>query len=140
MASRAPRIYVGGPVGLVPEIVLGELEVDAVVVGEGEEVVADLVEGGPSEEISGLAFLRDGVVVKTDPIPVSDLDHVMPLIPDDLRSQSVRGANVYIETHRGCLEAAPSARSRGSSAGQTGPCPSRKSSPEPESLRLGESE
>ena len=103
LASRAPRIYVGGPVGLVPEIVLGELEVDGVVVGEGEEVVADLVEGGPSEEISGLAFLRDGVVVKTDPIPVSDLDHVMPLIPDDLRSQSVRGANVYIETHRGCL-------------------------------------
>lgn len=103
LASRAPRIYVGGPVGLVPEIVLAELEVDAVVVGEGEEVVADLVEGGPSEEISGLAFLRDGVVVKTDPVPVTDLDHVMPLIPDDLRSQSVRGANVYIETHRGCL-------------------------------------
>lgn len=102
-ARRSPRIYVGGPVGLVPEIVLGELEVDAVVVGEGEEVVGDLVEGGPSEEIPGLAFRRDGEVVKTDPVPVSDLDHVMPLIPDDLKSQNVRGANVYIETHRGCL-------------------------------------
>jgi len=102
-AKRSPRIYVGGPVGLVPEIVLGELEVDAVVMGEGEEVASDLVEKGPSAEIPGIAFLQDGEVVKTDPVPVSDLDHVMPLIPEDLKSQNVRGANVYIETHRGCL-------------------------------------
>lgn len=102
-AKSSPRIYVGGPVGLVPEIVLGELEVDAVVVGEGEEVVSDLVERGASSEIPGIAFLQDGEVVKTDPVPVSNLDHVMPLIPEDLKSQNVRGANVYIETHRGCL-------------------------------------
>jgi len=102
-AKRSPRIYVGGPVGLVPEIVLGELEVDAVVMGEGEEVVIDLVEKGPSEEIPGVALIRDGEVVKTEPEPARNLDHVMPLIPDDLKDQNVRGANVYIETHRGCL-------------------------------------
>ncbi len=102
-AKRCRKIYVGGPVGLVPEIVLGELEVDAVVIGEGEEVVADLVEKGPSAEIPGVAFRSDGEVVKTDPVPAGDLDHVMPLIPDDLKDQNVRGANVYIETHRGCL-------------------------------------
>jgi len=102
-AKRCRKIYVGGPVGLVPEIVLGELEVDAVVMGEGEEVVLDLVERGPSADIPGVAFRRDGEIVKTDPVPVSDLDHVMPLIPDDLKDQNVRGANVYIETHRGCL-------------------------------------
>ncbi|KUK43191.1 MAG: Radical SAM domain protein [Methanothrix harundinacea] len=102
-ARQSPKIYVGGPVGLVPEIVLGELKVDGVVMGEGEDVVIDLIEQGPSEEIPGVAFLSDGEVVKTDPVPVSDLNHVMPHIPEDLRSQNVRGANVYIETHRGCL-------------------------------------
>ena len=102
-ARRCPKIYVGGPVGLVPEIVLGELEVDGVVMGEGEEVVADLVEEGASARIPGVAFLEEGEVVKTDPVPVGELDHVMPLIPDDLKDQNVRGANVYIETHRGCL-------------------------------------
>jgi B12-binding domain/radical SAM domain protein len=102
-AKRSPKIFVGGPVSLVPEIVLGELEVDGVVMGEGEEVVIDLVEKGPSSEIPGVAFLQEGEVVKTDPVPISDLDHVMPLIPEDLKDQNVRGANVYIETHRGCL-------------------------------------
>jgi len=102
-AKRCSKIYVGGPVGLVPEIVLGELEVDAVVMGEGEEIVARVVENGPSSEIPGVAFSQDGEIVKTDPEPVRDLDHVMPLIPEDLKSQNVRGANVYIETHRGCL-------------------------------------
>ncbi|HII05989.1 MAG TPA: TIGR04014 family B12-binding domain/radical SAM domain-containing protein [Methanotrichaceae archaeon] len=102
-AKSCPQIYVGGPVGLVPEIVLGELEVDAVVMGEGEEVVARVVEKGPSAEIPGVAFHQEGKVVKTKPEPVEPLDHVMPLIPEDLKSQNVRGANVYIETHRGCL-------------------------------------
>jgi B12-binding domain/radical SAM domain protein len=102
-AKRCPKIYVGGPVGLVPEIVLGELEVDAVVMGEGEEVILDLIEKGPSGDIPGVAFLQDGEVVKTEPVPIRDLDHVMPLIPEDLKDQNVRGANVYIETHRGCL-------------------------------------
>jgi len=102
-AKRCPKIYVGGPVGLVPEIVLGELEVDGMVMGEGEDVVIDLVEKGPSAEIPGLAFLQDGEVVKTKPEPARNLDHVMPLIPEDLKDQNVRGANVYIETHRGCL-------------------------------------
>jgi B12-binding domain/radical SAM domain protein len=29
----------------------------------------------------------------------------MPLIPDDIRDQDIRGANTYIETHRGCIGA-----------------------------------
>ncbi len=102
-AKGSSRIYVGGPVGLVPEIVLGELDVDGVVMGEGEEVAPDLVERGACAEIPGVAFRRGEVVVKTEPVPIADLDHAMPLIPQDLRSQNVRGANVYIETHRGCL-------------------------------------
>jgi len=96
------RVYVGGPVGLCPEMVLGELKADAAVIGEGEEVIAALVEEGP-EGLLGVAYKMDGRVVKSKPEPIDVLDHTMPLIPEDLKEQNVRGANVYIETHRGCL-------------------------------------
>lgn len=46
MAAKE-NVYVGGPVGLCPEMVLGELDARAVVTGEGEDIVADLVEKGP---------------------------------------------------------------------------------------------
>jgi len=98
-------VYVGGPVGFCPEIVLGELDVDAVVVGEGEDVVASLVEDGPSCDLAGVAFVEGDEIVKTKSKPAGNLDHPIPLIPEDLSSQNVRGANVYIETHRGCLGA-----------------------------------
>jgi B12-binding domain/radical SAM domain protein len=96
------NVYVGGPVGICPEMVLGELEPRAVVMGEGEGVVGRLVEEGP-EGLPGVAYRQDGQVVKSDPIPVATLDHPMPLVPEDLKDQVVRGANVYLETHRGCL-------------------------------------
>lgn len=100
--TRCNRVYVGGPVALCPEMVLGELEADAVIVGEGEEVVAELVEKG-SEGLPGAAYKKDGKIIKNPPKPVTVLDHPLPLIPKDLKEQNVRGANVYIETHRGCL-------------------------------------
>jgi B12-binding domain/radical SAM domain protein len=73
-----------------------------VVSGEGEEIVARLVENGP-EELAGVAYSHEGEIIKSPPQPVGSLDHALPLIPDDLAQQNVRGANVYIETHRGCL-------------------------------------
>jgi len=96
------NVYVGGPVSLCPEMVLGELNPKAVVSGEGEDIVAALVENGP-EGLAGVAYRHEGEIVKSPPEPVRSLDHVLPLIPDDLGQQNVRGANVYIETHRGCL-------------------------------------
>ncbi len=96
------NVYVGGPVGLCPEMVLGELDARAVVTGEGEDIVAELVERGP-EGLPGLAYRKNGRIEKSSPLPVRSLDHALPLIPDDLCQQNVRGANVYIETHRGCL-------------------------------------
>ncbi|MHC1632044.1 MAG: methyl-coenzyme M reductase glutamine C-methyltransferase [Methanotrichaceae archaeon] len=95
--------YVGGPVSFCPEMVLGELDVDAVIVGEGEEIVSRLVEEGPSSDIPGVVFKEGGEIIKTNPEPVKSLDHPLPFIPEDLNSQNVRGANIYIETHRGCL-------------------------------------
>ena len=96
------NVYVGGPVGLCPEMVLGELDARAVVSGEGEDIIADLVEGGP-EGLAGVAFRQNGRIEKSPPLPIKSLDHALPFIPDDLCQQNIRGANVYIETHRGCL-------------------------------------
>ncbi|KAF5411840.1 MAG: Ribosomal protein S12 methylthiotransferase RimO [Candidatus Methanogasteraceae archaeon] len=97
-------IYVGGPISAYPDIILGELDVDGVIVGEGEESTLELLESGVSEDISGIAFRNDGEIVRTEPVPAK-LDRPMPLIPDDISDQSIRGANVYIETHRGCIGA-----------------------------------
>jgi B12-binding domain/radical SAM domain protein len=83
-------------------MVLGELNARAVVCGEGEDIVAGLVQNGP-EGLPGVAYRHNGEIIKSSPQPVKSLDHVLPLIPDDIAQQNVRGANVYIETHRGCL-------------------------------------
>ncbi|BBL67336.1 methyl-coenzyme M reductase glutamine C-methyltransferase [Methanoculleus chikugoensis] len=101
--ERGGVVYVGGPVSAAPEMVLGELAPDAVVVGEGEETVVRLVEEGVSPDLSGIAFLDAGRPVVTPPAPPASIDRPLPLIPDDIGSQSVRGASAYIETHRGCI-------------------------------------
>ncbi|CAD6490350.1 MAG: Ribosomal protein S12 methylthiotransferase RimO [Candidatus Argoarchaeum ethanivorans] len=99
-------VFVGGPVSAYPHIILGELSnVSCVVVGEGEEIVLDLLERGVSEDVSGIVF-RDcnGNIVETKKRPfLTNLTRPLPLIPGDIARQNVRGANVYIETHRGCL-------------------------------------
>ena len=104
-ASQCSKpIYVGGPVSAYPDIVLGELDVDAVVIGEGEESTLELLNNGVSEDISGIAFRSDDEIVQTEPEPAK-IERPLPLIPDDIENQSIRGANVYIETHRGCIGA-----------------------------------
>jgi B12-binding domain/radical SAM domain protein len=97
-------VYVGGPVSAYPEIVLGELDVDAVIIGEGEESTIELLNNGISEDISGIAFQSDKEIIRTDPRPAK-IERPLPMIPDDIRHQDIRGANVYIETHRGCIGA-----------------------------------
>lgn len=97
--------YAGGPVSSAPEMVLGELGVDAVVVGEGENAIVPLVKEGISPGIPGIAYREGDRVVIHEPVPPSDLDRPLPLIPDDIGTQSIRGANAYIESHRGCLGA-----------------------------------
>lgn len=104
-AKTGGLCYAGGPVSSAPEMVLGELGVDAVVVGEGEHAILPLVEGGISPDIPGIAYREGDRVVIQKPDPPESLDRPLPLIPDDIGSQSIRGANAYIESHRGCLGA-----------------------------------
>ena len=101
--EQGGRVYVGGPVSAAPEMVLGELAPDAVVVGEGEETVVRLVEEGVSDTLPGIAYLDGDRPVVTSPAPPASIDRPLPLVPDDIGSQSIRGANAYIETHRGCI-------------------------------------
>lgn len=97
------RVYVGGPVSAVPEMVLGELAPDAVIVGEGEETVVRLLKAGVSSTLPGIAYHGDERVVVTPAAPPASIDRPLPLIPDDIGDQNVRGASAYIETHRGCI-------------------------------------
>ncbi len=101
--EQGGRVYVGGPVSAAPEMVLGELDPDAVVVGEGEETVVRLVEEGVSEALPGIAFRDGDRMVVTPPAPPAPIDRSLPLIPEDIGNQSIRGASAYIETHRGCV-------------------------------------
>lgn len=95
--------YAGGPVSAYPGMVMGELELDALVLGEGEETVLPLLRDGPGTETAGIAFRdSDGIRINPPGAPAG-MHRPLPLIPDDIGTQSIRGANAYIESHRGCL-------------------------------------
>ncbi len=104
-----PFIIVGGPVSIVPELVFSCLpKIDALVIGEGEETIRDLVEAVQMkkdlEAIAGIAFKHDGKIVTTEKRAPYNLENSpIPKIPADIGQQSIRGANAYFETHRGCL-------------------------------------
>lgn len=94
--------YVGGPVSAYPEIVLGELDTSAVILGEGEETVVSLARTGITNQTNGIAFRSAGSLVVRPAVPPQSIEHPLPFIPKDISTQNIRGANVYIETHRGC--------------------------------------
>ncbi|AEF95824.1 methyl-coenzyme M reductase glutamine C-methyltransferase [Methanotorris igneus] len=98
-SKRKTKVYVAGCVSSYPEIILNELNVDGVIVGEGELTTPNIVEG----DTEGLAYWDGNEIVVNYPKEKPDLNHPMPLIPKDIANQNIRGANVYIETHRGCL-------------------------------------
>jgi len=104
------RVIVGGPVSQVPELVLERLPGVIVAKGEAETVLPPLLdalrEGGDPEEVEGIALKHDGDLVDTGWPPPADLEEPRPLkVPRGLDRQDIRGANVYIETHRGCAGA-----------------------------------
>jgi len=96
-------IVVGGPVSQCPEFVFRYLDCDAVVIGEGEIPVEMMKNGYEIEEIDGIAYKGNGEIVINPPKQLPDIEHrTLPKIPKDIREQDIRGANIYIETHRGC--------------------------------------
>jgi B12-binding domain/radical SAM domain protein len=100
---------VGGPVSRVPELVFQNLDVDVVMVGEAEgnllKLMTALENGFRVEDlhdVNGLAFKDDGTLQKTPDGERVSMVRPLPFIPEDISSENIRGANVYIETHRGC--------------------------------------
>ena len=104
---------VGGPVSQSPELVFKYLNPDLVVVGEGEFVVTDLIKAISHDKefinkdclkkINGIAFNKKGNIILNNPAQPAILQgRPIPLIPEDISFEDIRGANVYIETHRGC--------------------------------------
>jgi len=69
-ATRNKSVVVGVPVTQIPGLVLTNMScVDAVVVGEGEETIVDLVEALTSkrdlDSVDGIAYNFQGEIVKT---------------------------------------------------------------------------
>jgi radical SAM superfamily enzyme YgiQ (UPF0313 family) len=59
----------------MPERMLQNSSVDAVIRGDGEEAIADILSGLPFSQILGLSYRNDGVVTHNSPRPVEmDLD------------------------------------------------------------------
>ena len=75
------------------------MNVDGVILGEGELTTPNIIDG----DREGLAYLENGDIITNIPKSKPELDFSKPLIPKDVGAQSIRGANVYIETHRGCI-------------------------------------
>ena len=102
---------VGGPVSLTPQLILDCLPADLVVVGEGENTIYNILRvfennplprGSDFKDIPGVAFKDSTQTVITGKGPVHSLERPLPFIPSDISSENIRGANVYMETHRGC--------------------------------------
>ncbi len=97
---------------LFPEATAREPAVDAVVVGEGEQTFRALVQAilddEPWDAIPGLAFARDGAVVRTAERPFLDMDQLPPLplelveVSRYLFSDFGVDGLLELETSRGC--------------------------------------
>ncbi|TLU82354.1 MAG: radical SAM protein [Chlorobium sp.] len=91
----------------LPEEVLKNPHVDAVVIGEGEETFRELVLRGPSRDVRGLAYNEGGGIVFTGPRPViADVDSIrFPLRSLRPERYGEKGDNYSIDTiytSRGC--------------------------------------
>lgn len=106
---RALRILGGIHATVLPEEVLETTKFQIAVIGEGELTLAELATGTPTEEVSGIAYRRDGdgKIVNNGPRPlIDDLDALaMPAFDMiDMASYKPAGLEgaITIMTSRGC--------------------------------------
>jgi len=96
----SPVIVGGHGASMLPRPLL-EAGVDAVVCGEGEETFKELLKKGISENIKGLALLRNGCVIKTPFRPLIEPLDLLPEPARDLAGPPPEGI-ALVETSRGC--------------------------------------
>ena len=81
ICGQSVVLVAGGPhPTAVPELMLGDCpELDAVVIGEGEQTIVELAEKGVSPDVAGLGFREDGSILRTAVRnPPGDLDALGP--------------------------------------------------------------
>ena len=80
--GQSPFFFSGGIHSTaMPEEVLKDLSLDFVVLGEGEETMLEIAQGKNLRDIPGIAYIGNGVFIKTAPrLPIADLDSLP--IPD----------------------------------------------------------
>ncbi len=115
LKAAGKTVFAGGAhATAMPESLLAK-GVDHVVIGEGEMTVSELVgalaAGGSVEDIAGLAFMKEGRMVRTPRRPlIKDLDDLpMPawhLLPMDKyknsEARTFRSRSLSLVTSRGC--------------------------------------
>jgi len=106
-------VVAGGPhPSAIPEDVLNESEIDCIVQGEGDFILKQIVENGPSQSIPNLFFKKDGKILMSEVQNyfIKDLD-VLPFPSYELvdikkyrqpQISSRKQPLGYIETSRGC--------------------------------------
>lgn len=102
---------VGGPVTIAPDMIFNCIPIDLVVMGEGENTIYEIIkvfentqnpQGYDFKDLEGVAFEVEGkIFINKKSIPNS-IERPLPVVPKDISSENIRGANVYLETHRGC--------------------------------------
>lgn len=103
-----PRVVVVGVHGTVrPKEMLQATGAYAVVLGEPEATMRDLAQGMARETTPGVAYLRDGTLVTTEPRPLLDMAQfpvpAMDLLPMTRYRYEVLGDRLMLlETTRGC--------------------------------------
>ncbi|MBU7016109.1 MAG: B12-binding domain-containing radical SAM protein [Theionarchaea archaeon] len=100
--AEIPIIVGGHGATMTPQPLL-EAGADAVVCGEGEVTFREVIEKGISPEIKGLAFLKNGQIVKTPPRPLIESLDTLKEPARDLAGPRPEGQGVaLLETSRGC--------------------------------------
>ncbi len=108
-AKSNPLIVAGGTICVVPELVLAALpETNLAVMGEGDDTILEILKvaemGGPYESVEGMAIRSSSGIIKTSGRPLPSLQgRPFPKVPENIGTQDIRGVNVYMETHRGCI-------------------------------------
>ncbi len=94
-------IVVGGHGAAMTPLPYLKAGADAVVCGEGEITFAEILQRGISENIKGLALLRNGNLVKTPPQPLIEPLDLLREPARDLAGPPPEGVGL-VETSRGC--------------------------------------
>jgi anaerobic magnesium-protoporphyrin IX monomethyl ester cyclase len=102
-----PVVWGGIHPTILPEQTARSELVDAVVRGEGEQTLLELVrkiaEGGPFDAVAGITFQRSGTTVSTPDRPFIDLDMLPPELPYDLLRMDRYDLTAFpVHTSRGC--------------------------------------